>query len=87
MGTNQIIKHRGLDLHFEWEYGKGLLLRNYNPNFNRGCDCGYDYRFGTGKACSTGCHLALVDGIESNKCILIEFMINGTKTECCDCSP
>ena len=50
-GISDAIEHRGLDLSFEWEYGRGVLLHNYKPNFNRGCN--HDYKSKEG--CSTGC--------------------------------
>ena len=79
------IKCRGLDPHFDWEYGKGILLHNYKPNFDRGC--GHDYRSKPEEPCSTGCRSVIIGGMESHKCIEVGFKINGTKIECYDYSP
>ena len=37
-GIGDVIERRGLDLHFEWNYETGVLLHNYKPNFEKGCD-------------------------------------------------
>ena len=76
--------HRGLDLHFEWEYERGVLLHNYKPNFNRGC--GHDDE--SEERCPRVYKRVLILGkIESDKCIEVGFKINGTKIECYDYSP
>ena len=85
IGIMDAIKHRGLNLHFEWDYGKGVLLHNYKPNFDRGC--GHDYRSKPEEPCSTGCRSVITGGIESDKYIVVGFKINGTKIECYDYSP
>ena len=80
LGIGHAIKHRGLSLHFKWEYERGVLLHNYKPNFNRGC--------GHKEHCSPACKRVLILGnIESDKCIEVGFKINGTKIECYDYSP
>ena len=65
IGIIDAIKRRGLDLHFEWEYGRGVLLHNYKPNFDIGC--GHDYRSKPEEPCSTGCRSVIIGGIESDK--------------------
>ena len=37
-GIGDVIKHRGLNLHFEWNFETGVLLHNYKPNFEKRCD-------------------------------------------------
>ena len=41
-GIGDVTERRGLDLHFEWNFETGVLLHNYNPNFEKGCDCEED---------------------------------------------
>ena len=83
LGIGYAIERRGLDLHFEWKYGEGVLLHNYKPNFDRGC--GHDYE--TEEHCSPACRSVLILGkIESDKCIVVGFKINGTNIECYDYS-
>ena len=80
LGIGNAIKHRDLYLHFEWEYGRGVSLHNYKPNFDRGC--------GHEECCSPACKRVLILGnIESDKCIVVGLKINETKIECHDYSP
>ena len=37
-GIGDVIERRGLDLHFEWNFETGVLLHNYKPTFEKGCD-------------------------------------------------
>ena len=90
-GTGDVTKHRGLDRHFEWNFETGVLLHNYKPNFEKGCDhdesdcdeCGNEE---CEKCCPDGCIRVYLYGHESNKCIAIELKINGTNIECTDYS-
>ena len=82
-GINNVIEHRGLDLHFEWNFKEGVLLHNYKPNFDTGCGHNYECE----EHCPDFCSRVLIcEYIESDKCIEIGFKINGTKIECHDYS-
>ena len=90
-GIGDVIERRGLDLHFEWNFEEGVLLHNYKPNFEKGCDhdeSHYDEcdNEECEKCCPDGCVKVYLHGHKSDKCRAIELKINGTTIECIDYS-
>ena len=83
-GIDDVISHRGLDLHFEWNFDIRVLLHNYRPNFEKGCD--HDDECDNEECCPDGCVKVYLYGHESDKCIAIGLKINGPNIECIDYS-
>ena len=68
MEMRDVIEHRGLDLCIETNFEQGMLLHNYNPNFERGCDCYWvEFDKNGEEICCDNCCMILISGLNLMK--------------------